>query len=220
MQFNDVLTQLNTLPTTFTRPGSQFAELQASKAAGLFRYTNASDGLMEQASSFVNASGPWLDAWGRLFGVVRDPDETDAAYQNRITAVLTTGCGTPVAIVLYILVALGIQATVTEDFNDTSWSLSLSTPLSPMAFQQLISNLIYVRPAGVPFVKVQTSEAGGTFLGTINYLGAPRVTGAYLKTPQQTTDTTALAAFTNNSVPLLPSTFLTDPTLNPGLATG
>lgn len=217
MQFLDVLTQLNTLPSTYLRPGPQFAEMQSAKAAGLFHFTNASDGLVNQVQSFANATGVWLDAWGKLFGVPRDPDEADNAYATRISAVLTSGCGTPIAITVFIKLSLNIDATITEDFTDTAWFLVLNTPLTPQGYQQLISNLKYVRPAGVPCLKFQENAQGGLFAGTVDFLNAPQVTGAYLKTPSQAVSVTSLSAYTNNSVPLLPTTFLTDPTLNPGL---
>jgi hypothetical protein len=59
---------------------------------------------------------------------------------------------------------------------------------------------------------------GGLYLGTINYLGiAPSVTGAYLFDPVDEI-TPDIPATTNNSVPLLPTTYLTDITINPSLA--
>jgi len=217
MLFSDVLTQLNSLPGTFLRPGPQFAEIQDAKAAGLFHFTNASDGLVNQIQSFTNATGVWLDAWGKLFGVPRDNGEIDSAYVNRVKAILTAGCGTPVAITLFVQLSLNILATVSEDFTDCAWFLVLNTPLSPAAFQQLIVNLKYVRPAGVPCLRLQENSQGGLFAGTVDYFNAPRVTGAYLKTPSQAFSVATISAYTNNSVPLLPTTFLTDPTLNPGL---
>lgn len=216
MQFSDVLTQLNTLPDTYLRPGSTFAAIQGAKAAALFRFTNAADGTTAQASSFSNATGVWLDVWGKLFGLFRNEGESDGTYSNRITATMVSGRATPAAIVLYVQLANGYAASVVEDFGNTSWSLHLAQPVSNAQFNQLLQNLIYVRPAGVP-VSAQAETKGGTYMGTINYHAAARVTGAYLKTPLQQ-QTITLSAYTNNAVPLLPTTFLSDPTINPGLA--
>lgn len=214
MQFADVLAQLSTLPATFLRPGATFAFIQSAKSAALFRFTNASDGVTAQAASFVGAFGVWLDAWGKLFGILRNLDESDSAYSNRITATLVSGRGTPAAIAMYVQLADGFSATVVEDLVHASWSLDLGQPLNTKQFNQLMENLSYVRPAGVP-VGAQAEQKGGAYMATINYLAAARVTGAYLKTPVQT-QSINLNAFTNNSVPLLPTTFLSDPTLNPG----
>ena len=217
MQYLDVLTQLNLLPATYLRPSTPFSYIQSARAAALYRYTSGSDGLVAEVQNFRDADGVWLDAWGKLFGVPRDPNEVDDAYMNRISAVLTAGRGTPVAIEIFVLVSLNVAATVIENLSSCSWELSLATALSTAAFQQLIANLKYVRPAGVPCVQVESSQQGGMFLASVDFLNAPRVTGAYLKTPIQVANATQLVAYTNNAVPLLPTTFLTDPTLNPGL---
>ena len=220
MQFADVLAQLNTLPSTFTRTDPTFASIQAAKAAGLFRYTNASDGITAQVQAFSNAYGVWLDAWGKLFVIPRNANERDDLYMHRISAVLIAGRGTPVAIEQFVFDTTGVTATVTEDLVNCAWSLQLGQPLSAQGFQDLVDNLKFVRPAGVPFLKAQSVQRGGLYAGSVDYTNAPRVTGAYLKTPVQTADTAKLSAYTNNSVPLLPTTFLTDPTINPGLPTG
>ena len=216
MDYSAILTQLNLLPQTFLRFGTPFTWLQASKAAALLRYTGAVDALINQLN-FSQAVGVWLDCWGKLFSIPRNSDETDNTYANRITALLTAGRGTPVGIQIYLLIALGITATVTEDFVNTAWQLKLSTPLTQAQLTQMIDNLVYVRPAGVPCLHAIANVQGGTYLGTVNFFGAARVTGAYLKTPVQNASTIGISATTNNSVPLLPTTFLSDPTLNPGL---
>lgn len=215
MQFADVLKQLNTLPPTYTRPGNPFAQVQAAKAAALSRYTNASDGITGQVQNFSSASGVWLDAWGKLFGVPRNVAEKDADYRNRITALLVGGHVTPAAIVLYLLLAFGLDATVAEDFAHCSWHLLFNQAVSQTQFNNIIDNLRYVRPAGVPTVASE-GQNGGMYLGSVNYLGAPRVTGAYLKTPVQNLNL-SIPAYTPNSKPLLPTTFMSDPTFNPGL---
>ena len=220
MKFADVLAQLNTLPSTFTRTDATFASIQAAKAAGLFRYTNASDGVIAQIQTFANAYGVWLDAWGKLFVIPRNANERDDIYMHRISAVLIAGRGTPVSIEQFVFDATGVTATVSENLVNGTWSLALGQPLSQQAFQDLVDNLGYVRPAGVPFLQASATEHGGLYPGSVNYTNAPRVTGAYLKTPVQVADTTKISAYTNNAVPLLPTTFLTDPTINPGLATG
>jgi hypothetical protein len=214
MQYADVLAQINTLPSSFVRPGPTFAFLQASRAAALLRYAEASDGLIANLS-FTTASGVWLDAWGQLFVIPRDAQESDGSYANRIPATLVSGHGTPIAIVLYLLTAFGYTVTITEDFVNTAWQVKFEVPIAPARFNELMQGLNRIRPAGVPATAL-IGLSGGLYIGSINYLGAPRVTGAYLLSPKGEA-ALEISAFTNNTLPLLPTLFLTDPTINPGL---
>lgn len=216
MQFPDVKARLDDLPPTFTRPGSGFQALDLSQTAALFRYTNASDGVLNQLD-FQQAVGPWLDAWGKLFVIPRNINESDDAYQNRIVMTLLAGRCTPNAILIY-LQTLGIAATLQEDFVHAAFHIQFTTPLTTVDFAALAQNLGNVRPAGVPFLPFEVLQ-GGLYVGTINFLNAPKVTGAYLDSPLKSF-TPTIATSTNNSVPLLPTLFLSDPTLNPGLAIG
>ena len=214
MTYQEILAQLNTLPATFLRPGSGFAAIQAARAASLFRYASAIDGLIDQLQ-FSKASGVWLDAWGKLFSIPRNAQESDGDYASRISATLVAGRATPVAMLLYLKIALGLTATLTEDFVKATWQLSFSTPLSSAQFNQVMENLAYVRPAGVPSL-ASAGSPGGLFAGTVNYLRAPRTTGAYLEEGGSGL-AFSISAYTNNSKPLLPTTYLSDPTINPSL---
>lgn len=215
--YSGVLNQLNALPDTFLRPGATFAMIQAAKAAALFHYTDSSSGLMAQ-TDFSTAQGVWLDVWGKLFGIPRNNGESDTSYVNRIRTTLSSGRTTPVAIALYMLLIFNLNALITEDLVHCAWAFGLSRPLSQSALNALVQNLVYVRPCGVPVTLGASGAGGGMYLGTVNYLGAARVTGAYLESPSAQGNVEVLSAYTNNSVPLLPTTFLSDPTLNPGLA--
>ena len=182
--------------------------------AALTRYTGGTDGLMAQLD-FSQAVGPWLDVWGRLFVVPRNQDESDNDYYNRIVMTLVAGRVTPVAILIYLR-TLGITANLVENFVNPSFSLEFTTPLTVAGFDALAQNLAAVRPAGVPFLPFEVLQ-GGLYVGTVNFVDAPKVTGGYLDSPVKTF-TPSIAQSTNNSEPLLPTTYLTDPTLNPGLS--
>lgn len=215
MQYSDVIAQLSLLPSTFLRPGNPFQFLLSAKTAALFRFTNAVDGLSNQVLNFFNAYGVWLDAWGKLWSISRNSGEIDASYLNRISATLLSGKTTPVAIELFVQLGFNIAVTVSENLSTATWSMSFPSPPSTAQYANITASLPYVRPAGVPMTAPSVGQ-GGTYLGTVNYLGAPRTTGAYLQTPQ-TSESTNQSAYTNSSTPLLPTTFLSDPTLNPNL---
>jgi hypothetical protein len=216
MQFADVKNRLDDLPPTFKRNGSNYQAFDWSQTAALFRYTNAVDGLMGQLN-FKQAVGPWLDAWGKLFSIARNVDESDDAYHNRITMTLLAGRCTPNAILVY-LHTLGISATIEEDLINCAFHLQFTAPLTSAGFQSLAQNMAAVRPAGVPFLPFQVLQ-GGLYVGTVDFLDAPKVTGAYLDSPLKSF-TPTIAQSTDNSVPLLPTLWLSDPTLNPGLVSG
>jgi hypothetical protein len=213
MQFADVKARLDDLPRSYTRLGPNYQTFDTAQTAALFRYTNASDGVMNQLN-FTQAVGPWLDAWGKLFGIARNTNEADDTYQNRITYTLLAGRCTPNAILIY-LQTLGITATIEEDFVNCSFALQFTAPLTTAAFTSLAQNMASVRPAGVPFLPFQVLQ-GGLYVGTVDFLNAPKVTGAYLDQPLNSF-TPSISESTDNSVPLLPTLWLSDPTLNPGL---
>jgi hypothetical protein len=214
MKFTDVKARLDDLPRSYTRLGPNYQAFDRSQSAALFRYAGASAGISNMLI-FKQAVGPWLDVWGQLFGIERNTNEADDTYQNRIMMTLLAGRSTPVAIAIF-LQTLGITATLEEDFVNCSFNLQFTIPLTPAGFQSLAQNLASVRPAGVPFLPFEVLQ-GGLYAGTINFLNAPKVTGAYLGTPLSSF-TPMIAQSTNNSLPLLPTLWLSDPTLNPGLA--
>lgn len=222
MDWNAVSYQLGDVPRTYKRSGLTYTWLNNSFVSGLHRYTNAVDGIMSMAV-FSNATGKWLDVWGQLFGVGRLNSETDSAYNNRITQTLLLLKGTPLAIISFVQLTFGLTASVIENlFNadgtamtEPSWNLKFGSAFPESQYNQLAQTLAFVRPAGVPFSPFYVL-GGGLYLGTLNYLGRARVTGSYLGNPQAPFNFT-IPATTNNALPLLPTLFLTDPTLNPGL---
>lgn len=225
MDWNAVSHQLDDVPATFKRTGATYAWLFNSFVIGLLRYTSAADGTIRQLT-FQNALGTWLDTWGQLFNFRRNNNESDGQYALRIQFLLLSGKGPSIAIEKYIQVVEGLTAIVFEhtaagfeqvngDTEVTGIGYQIQIGLQTLTqYSQIVNDLKFVRPAGVPFLPLLVLR-GGLYLGTINYLGtAPSVTGAYLVDPISEIRV-AIPAATNNSVPLLPTTFLTDPTLNP-----
>lgn len=214
MDWNDIVKRLTDLPRGYLRIGPNFQQFQNSLTAGLVLGTSAYAGLTTQLN-FGTASGHWLDVWGQIFNLPRNNNEIDVAYQTRVKLLLRSGRGTPAAIEQYVDEGLGYANTVAEDFSTVSWSLTLSQAVTNAQYLQLGNNLANVRPAGVPFLPIYV-PGGGLYLGSINYLGAPSVTGAYLVNPTAGV-TPAIASSTLPAQPTLPTTYLTDPTLNPSL---
>lgn len=214
MEWQAVSDQLYDLPKTYLRSGNTFQWWQNSLTSGLSTFTYSMEGLSEQFD-FATSSGNWLSVWGQLFYINRNLDEDDKDYQARITMLLRYGRGTAPAIQQYVNYGLEYSGFVTENLPACSWSLTLSEPLTTAQILTLAQNLTFVRPAGVPCFPIYTTT-GGLFLGTINYLGAQAVTGAYLNNP--TTGTVPnIGASTNEAQPTLPTTYLTDPFLNGAL---
>lgn len=210
-----VLTQINNVPQPFKRGNTTFLQFVDSYRAAISRYTNSSDGILEQLN-FASAFGGWLDLWGLLLGLTRKNNESDAAYSIRITVTLTGGAGPVEAMLNWVQVAWGVTISITEYTSPAcGYTITFPGTLTSVQINQILSGLTQIRPAGVPF-DVQISNIG-TYLDTINFLDAGLVTGAYIgggTTPFNPT----LGAGTNNSPPLLPELLLTDPTLNPSLS--
>ncbi len=211
MNWTDVTSRLVDVPSAYLRPGTTFQWLQNSYTIGLVAGTAAIDGLSTQYT-LQNASGNWLGVWGALFNLPRGASESDTAYKARITYTLALGRGTPAAVQAYITNISGVSATVTENFATTSWSANLSGATSAAQIASIATSLVNVRPAGVQFLPIY-APSGGLYLGTINYLGAPSVTGAYL-TSASNANIPVISASTNPTKPTLPTVYLNDPILN------
>ena len=94
MDWQDVLNQISDLPSTFKRPGSEFASWQNAFAQGLATYTEGIESLLAQID-FNAAAGSWLDTWGDLYGIPRNNGEADGAYMQRIKGTLQAPHGPP-----------------------------------------------------------------------------------------------------------------------------
>lgn len=211
MDFITVQNQLEDLPPTFLRPDVTFAQLMDAFAAAFSRYTVGADGVTAQLD--INAARyGWLDVQGLLLGYPRRNNEADVTYLNRITYSIRAAGGPPLAIVFWILNVWGILVTVTENFPAVGYQITFPPLVTQAQIDQILLDIAHVRPAGVPFTSFISNV--GTYLDTVNYLGAPRITGAYLGGGRSSVPND-LGAATNNSPPLLPSILMTDPTLNP-----
>ena len=89
MDWEDVQAVFEALPSTFRRLGPNYDNWQNSLVAGISRMTLGMESVSEQANFAGPPVGKWMDAWGRLLGVPRNNDETDAAYFNRVKATMT-----------------------------------------------------------------------------------------------------------------------------------
>jgi len=212
MNFSDVTKILQSLPTTYQRSGNDFQAWQNSLAGGITRFTESIDNTSAQMQ-FFEASGNWLNLWGKLLGVIRNPSESDTAYRARIVGTMLAWRGTPNGIVSYLALAMGLTATVAEAFPAVGWTLNLApgTSLTPAQKTQLASNLAFVRPAGVPY-SVRT-VTNGLFLGTGNFLNTTHFPGSWLQ-PYTTLSSFTVPSNTNNTLPTIATTWLSDPTIN------
>ena len=215
MQWADIAYQLGDLPDTYKRSGPTYEWVMNSLTAALDRYTNSSNAVVSMAN-FTNAQGKWLDFWGQLLGgISRLNEQTDEEYMALITQTILDGKGPPVAILDYVKLIYGIKASITENFPNVGWYLKFGSSFPQSEYNQLALTLGNVRPAGVPFTPFYVL-GGGLYLNTINYLGRDRVTGSYIGQPVTAFNFT-IPNSTPNVVSELPTLFLSDPTINPGI---
>lgn len=238
MNFDQVQAQLTDLPATFRRQGNPFGQFIDALTAQLERMAMASDGQVAQGT-FAQSMAGWVDTWGMLMNVLRGQNQPDGAYKNQIGYTVNARGGPPLAISQWIYFIFGIQVQIVENIIDQNITTLSGVPIitetgqeivtlqsigglgytiifpanvTPAQIAQIIASISYVRPAGVPF-NVQVAS-DGTYVQTINFVNAPKVTGAYLASGVAAA-TPSLSAGTNNSPPSIPTLFLTDPTLNP-----
>lgn len=215
MELQTVQSQLTDLPRTFLRPNLTFTRWIAALTAGLSRYTESMDNTLDQVVLFDDAKFGWLDIWGLLFGVARLANESDVRYSPRIPYVVTAGGGPPVAICTWIKRVWNVETQIQETLGTgVGYTLQFLTPVTDAQAILILQSIARVRPAGVPFI-VLDSAGNGIYLDTINFLDtAPDVTGAYLA-ETGVGAAPGVGATTNNAEPLLPDLLLIDPTLNP-----
>jgi hypothetical protein len=85
----------------------------------------------------------------------------------------------PVAIELWLQIIEGVIGTVSQLLPNWGYTVNLPSTLTTAQLQQIIYDLAYVRPAGMPFNIA--SRTGGTYLDTVNYYG-PAFPQAVLET--------------------------------------
>lgn len=211
MDFQEVEKQLNDLPATFRRQGAPYTQYVDALSAAMTRLTMPADGQIAQGD-FTKSVDGWLDTWGEIVGILRGNNSPNQTYKAQMQYAVTARGGPPLAIVAWVLAIFGLLIEIIENLPQVGYVLVFPATLTTAQIQQIIASIGYVRPAGVPF-SIETSNLG-TFLRTVNFISAPKITGAYLATGT-TTIGLGLGPATNNSPPLIPTEYLTDPTLNP-----
>ena len=214
MDFALVQQNLNDLPSTFLRDGTPFTQYMEALSAALTRDTSAVDQVLAQVANYKNAQFGWVDLWGLLFNTPRQSDEADENYLSRIQFETTFGNGTPVGMAYWVLAVWRIAVTIQESLPNVGYSITFPSTVTDAQIAQIVESLARVRPAGVPITGLNRPSGEGLYLTTINFLGAAKVTGAFLS---ETSTGVGLSLYpaTNNAVPILPDYLLTDPTLNP-----
>lgn len=215
MDFTQVQFQLKDLPPTYLRQGTPFTQWMDALTAGMILGTETIDQTISASSSANNARYGWLDIWGLLFDVPRLSNEPDISYLTRMKYELIAAGGPPVGMAFWIQKVWKVAATIQENLSTVGYNISLPNTLTTAQISAILSSLVAIRPAGVPFTT--NLSADGLFITTVNYVDTELITGSYLTTSVGNT-TVTLSAATNNTPPALPTLFLTDPTLNPSLA--
>jgi hypothetical protein len=213
MDFPTIQANLNDLPGTFTRLDQPYTQWIDALSAGLLRGCSSSDAIQAQASSFQNANFGWADTWGAVFNLQRRPGEATPTYKTRVQNTLLANHVTPTAMLNWLATIENITALITENLPNVGYSITLPATLSLPQILMIVANLANVRPAGVPFTV--NSQAIGSYLDTVDFFDAARVTGSYLGAGVSAV-TLGLTGGTNNATPLLPDLLLIDPTINPG----
>lgn len=211
MDFQQTEQILSNLPQPFSRFGPIFNAILLGFTIACARNNVAIDSINNNIYT-NNAKWGWLDAFGQLYGILRNQYETDPQYRQRLIGTLTAPHGTPLAISQFIKLALGLNTTVTEDFLSPSYTINFVTPVSTNTLQNVANTILWVRPAGVPFLPLY-QQSGGLYLSTMNFLRGTKVSGSYLSQPHTNLNIT-IPASTPNPICILPTTYFNDPFIN------
>lgn len=213
MDFPTILARLNDLPNTFTRQGAPYTQLMDSIALSLAEYSLSMDATTAQIQNF---SGPpldgWLDVWGLLFGVPRNSNEANSSYSTRITRVVLAWVGTLPAIQAWVNFYAPGGSVVDNAPSGVGYTITIPSTMTAQQILYFLTSLNRIRPVGVPFTVQQI--VGGLFLGTDEFLGLGLVQGSYLANGIITLSLPQ-GPSTANSVPIIPTLYIDDPTLNP-----
>lgn len=216
MDLASVQATLAALPSSFQRPGTTYAQLQRAFAASLGRLVSESNGMITQAGGAQAAGGKWMDVWGQALGIPRRSGEARSAYLSRFLATCVAWRLSVPALEQFMLSNESASVTVTESFPSVGWTMTLPSPNLLTSGVDLETQLKTVRPAGVPYSFLV--QEGGCFLSTSVFMSRSRARGAFLTQAVKPVAAAAVAS-TPNTAPSLPMTYMTDPTLNPSLAT-
>lgn len=178
MELSAQLRQITDLPSTYRRNDAVYAQLMAAFSAALTLGTFSNRELLSQTDYQQTGNG-WIDVWGDLPGLSRRFQESDGTYHARIPNMILAPRDSAVAIELWLQSIEGVIGSVVENLPNWGYTVNLPATLTISQIQQIVNDLAYVRPAGMPFtVKITT---GGTYLNTVNYFG-PTADSAVLAT--------------------------------------
>jgi hypothetical protein len=210
--FPNVLAQLNDLPSTFKRVGPPYTNLMDSLASELALFVGGAASEVTQLT-FASALDGWLDVWGLIFDVLRQTNESNTAYQARISETVLAWVGTVPALQAWLALFTPGGSLIETGGGQLGYAINLPASMTTSQVTAFLATLSRIRPAGVPFT-VNTVSAG-LYLGTVEFLGNNGLmAGAYLSS-YGTSFALTFAANTNNATPQLPDLYFVDPTLNP-----
>jgi hypothetical protein len=211
MDNRSVIDILRGVPYTFVSDQPNFLNFFQTLSQTLTQFTTGNDALTTQLL-FKTALGKSLDTFGGLLGNPRENGESDTQYINRILTDYNGPFGTLSAIQTFIQNLYSVPVSVVSTGTGGGYKISFLSPLQDSIYQIIAENLVWIRPAGVPFFPF-TIVGGGSYLTTVNYFGSPRITGSYLSLPSNFTFPFSLQPNTNNIINKYPVIIFTDPVL-------
>ena len=211
MDNRSVVDILRGVPYTFVSDQPNFLNFFQTLAQTLSQFTTGNDALTTQLL-FKTALGKSLDSFGGILGNPRASGESDTLYVGRLISDYNGPFGTPSAIQSFIQTLYSASVSVVATGTGGGYSIGFQSPLPDTTYQAIAEALNWIRPAGVPFFPFSV-VGGGLYLTTVNYMGSPRITGAYLSSPSNLTFAFSLLPNTNNIISNYPVTIFEDPVL-------
>ena len=153
----------------------------------------------------------WLSLWGGLFGIPRNPNESDSFYRQRILSTLQTSVGTLFSIATLGQTIFGQTITVTDQPGVLGYKIILPANATPTQISLFQDNLAKVRPVGVPFSLYQL--IGKKNIDTTFFVSGLENDAYYLNTSTVSLPL-SISDYYINSTASFPVNLLTDPLLS------
>ena len=170
MNLSEIIRVFESIPSSMLPEGSNFDILQSTLELVLGGWTTANDTLINNLSLTGNPD-KILDTWGIFLGIPRDFLDDSIHYLTKLKTALNSKFTTIDGIENFLEAIYQIQSSVTNNpLNQAGYSISLASNAPTATISQFLSNLVYVRPAGVPFAV--NFLAGGVFTNGSTFLGA------------------------------------------------
>ena len=170
MDISEIIEIFNNLPDPVLPSGPNFSLLETTLQIVMGGWSTANDTINNNWIP-TPESDKILDAWGIFLGIPREYGDAAAQYLQKLKLALSNSFGTVGGIETFLSEVSNIQSSISNASSPQSgYTISLASSSTPTIISNYLKNLVYARPAGVPFSV--TFLSGGVFANGSSYVQA------------------------------------------------